>query len=266
MYIHPLYGPVVPEKNWVPAPSFLMRRQRILKMISRLQPGKTLEVGCGSGTLLYELGMKDFSCQGLESSAEASSIAQYVNGDATPIYNSAQQGWTGSFDIVMAMEVLEHIENDSEALSTWRSWLRPNGSLLLSVPAHNSKWTDADVWAGHFRRYEKEDLIRIIENAGFRIDRFESWGFPLSNLLLSWRARLSRNEMTNSGAENSREQNNAQSGINREETSKLFHYLDSWPGKLAMRLSFLAQNYTVHRDWGTGYLVQATKTTGPEKP
>ena len=51
MHLHKLYGPVVPEHQWVPAPSFVVRRNRILKLVAALTPGELLEVGCGSGTL-----------------------------------------------------------------------------------------------------------------------------------------------------------------------------------------------------------------------
>lgn len=260
MHTHSLYGPVVHEKNWVPAPSFLMRRQRILKSIAQLPRGNTLEVGCGSGTLLYELNKKGFICQGLESSEEAFDTASYVNGDTSTIHKTPQNEWVESFDYLLAMEVLEHIEDDRQALDLWRSWLRPNGKLLLSVPAHASMWTEADVWAGHYRRYEKPDLLQLIQCSGFRIDKFECWGFPLSNLLLTWRAKANKEEMEERrNGEDNRKLGNAQSGVNRSATVKLFPYMDCWPGQLAMRVAFLAQAMTINRDWGVGYLLVATK-------
>ena len=52
MEIHPVYGISFPERGWVPAPRYLLRRDRVLRLLARLPVGRLLEIGCGSGALL----------------------------------------------------------------------------------------------------------------------------------------------------------------------------------------------------------------------
>lgn len=260
MHLHKLYGPVVPEHQWVPAPSFVMRRNRILKLVAALTPGELLEVGCGSGTLLYEMAARGFTCRGLESSATALETASLINTDRVAISANPDHDWQAAFDYLMAMEVLEHIEDDRAALQQWHNWLKPGGRLLMSVPAHERKWTDSDVWAGHYRRYEKSALLDLVRECGFTIESIESWGFPVSNLLLSWRSRLHRKSLAERGEQgNDRSHNNAQSGVDRSAIMKLYPLMASLPGQLAMRLAFGMQSMTANRDWGVGYLLMARK-------
>src|SRR3546814_6549126 len=74
----------------------------------------------------------------------------------------------------MAFEVLEHIEDDHAALRQWLGWLKPGGILLMSVPAHPSQWNAADVWAGHFRRYRKRELLGLVEENVLELEHVRS--------------------------------------------------------------------------------------------
>lgn len=72
-----------------------------------------------------------------------------------------------SFDHLFAFEVLEHIENDADALAEWTRYLQAEGKLLVSVPAHQRKYGKSDELVGHVRRYEKSQLHSLLEGAGF---------------------------------------------------------------------------------------------------
>ncbi len=87
------------------------------------------------------------------------------------------------FDLVCAFEVLEHIEADQVAVRDWSERLRPGGALLLTVPAGERRFGPADTHVGHYRRYETPGLRRVLEEAGFRVIRLSSFGFPLGYLL-----------------------------------------------------------------------------------
>lgn len=65
-----------------------------------------------------------------------------------------------TFDIVGAFDVLEHIDNDTEALKEWNRVLKKDGSLVLTVPAYQWLWTDHDVSLHHYRRYTRKELRR----------------------------------------------------------------------------------------------------------
>jgi SAM-dependent methyltransferase len=180
-------------------PRYLLRRGIVLQALRRYEPGYFLEIGCGRGELLPWLSRLGHHGVGLEISptawevaaAEASRNApgvRVVSDDATLIGEQ--------FDYVLALEVLEHIEDDHAALRKWREWLAPDGRLILSVPAHMAMWSAADVVGGHFRRYERVALQKVLEDAGLQVEVFWSYGFPvtavtgrLRNLLYAKRHR-----------------------------------------------------------------------------
>ena len=87
-----------------------------------------------------------------------------------------------SFDAVVAGEVLEHIEDESAALSEAARVLRPSGVLAVSVPAHPTWFGASDRWAGHVRRYTRESLESSLEVGGFVVETLRPWGFPMSAL------------------------------------------------------------------------------------
>jgi len=76
-----------------------------------------------------------------------------------------------SFQSVIGINVLEHIEDDEKALSHLGSLLRPSGRLLLLVPSKKWAYTDLDRQLGHFRRYEKKELAVKLVKASFRIEK-----------------------------------------------------------------------------------------------
>jgi SAM-dependent methyltransferase len=85
----------------------------------------------------------------------------------------------GQFDIVIASDVLEHIEDEQKALKEWNRILKPAGKLIVFVPAFKILWSKHDEANHHYRRYSKLDLIRVLEKAQFEIDRSSYWNFIL---------------------------------------------------------------------------------------
>lgn len=257
----PMLGPSAPALGWVPAPRYLMRRARIQALMRRIPRGRLLEIGPGAGALLLENARAGFQCEALETSAQARQVVeQFVECSTTPVaLHSAPGDWAQRFDLICAFEVLEHIEDDLAALEQWRSWLRPGGHLLLSVPAHMRRWTARDEWAGHVRRYEREPLRKMMGGVGLHIEAFECYGFPMANLS-EWAssplfAGNIRREIADPAA--NRKLNNDRSGIDRSPHLKLFPLVSSLPGKLALRCGFLAQDLFLRTDLGSGYLVRA---------
>lgn len=251
----PLFGVTAPERGWVPAPRYALRRDRLLALARGLGGGRLLEVGPGAGALLSDLAEIGFSCEALETSEAAFRLASELN-PGLRISRAPAAEWRGAFDVVVACEVLEHIEDDRAALEEWGGWLRPGGHLILSVPAHAHRWSATDVWAGHFQRYEKDGLRSLFERSGFTMVELECYGFPLSNLvepLRAWSHRRALRRRTGGGLPEA----TAESGVSRGLEARLWPLQASLPGRLLFLAAFHLQKIFRHRDLGTGYLVVA---------
>jgi SAM-dependent methyltransferase len=257
----PLFGLSVPKQGWVPAPRYALRRDRLLALARGFGGGRLLEVGPGAGALLSDLADLGFSCEALETSEAAFRLASGLN-PGVRISRAPAVEWRGAFDAVVACEVLEHIEDDRAALEEWGGWLRPGGHLILSVPAHARRWSATDVWAGHFRRYERNDLRSLFERSGFTVVELECYGFPLSNLvepLRAWSHRRALRRRTDEERLGLPEAT-AQSGVARGLEARLWPLQASLPGRLLFRAAFRLQKIFRHRDLGTGYLVVARRS------
>ena len=74
-----------------------------------------------------------------------------------------------AFDSVVCLNVLEHIKNDLFALQQMRNALTAGGNLALLVPSHQFLYGEFDRAVGHFRRYERKGLHKLLERAGFQV-------------------------------------------------------------------------------------------------
>ena len=73
------------------------------------------------------------------------------------------------FDVVALFDVLEHIKEDQRAVGNIREMLRPQGKVLLTVPAHSWLWSRIDEFSGHHRRYDRRGLRSLLTLAGFEV-------------------------------------------------------------------------------------------------
>lgn len=252
--IDPDFG-VSLKRQWVPAPRYLLRRDRILANLAGKQPGVLVEVGCGAAALLHDLSRRGFTCRGLEQSAAAVEVAREIHRDTgTVITDTPSPDWQGAHDYLVACEVLEHIEADLEALREWVGWLKPGGTAILSVPAHGSMFGASDVWAGHVRRYSRSELERLAEGAGLTVKKTECYGFPVGNVT----HRL-RNLRARATAKGDRAANTARSGIDRSAELKFYPLQASWIGRLGLRAAIAAQERFLDTDFGEGFLLVAEK-------
>lgn len=167
----------------------LTRKRMALDAIDGLSAQSFFELGVGRGDVLLALGERGLRGYGIDFSAESIAIcrqkiaAQHLEdrlrvdvGDLFALDDDAH------YDLAIAFEVLEHIEDDRAALGRIRRLLRPGGYFLISVPARMRKWGAIDVWAGHVRRYERDELQEKLATGGFDIVSFRSYGYPLLTL------------------------------------------------------------------------------------
>ena len=96
-----------------------------------------------------------------------------------------------TFSFIYSLNVLEHIGNDQAALERLRDLLAPNGVLFLYVPAFQFLYSSMDRKVGHFRRYRRPGLVRLLTSAGYVVEHaryVDSIGF-LAALAYRWLGR-----------------------------------------------------------------------------
>ena len=74
-----------------------------------------------------------------------------------------------NFDLIVLLDVLEHIDDDSQSLTTVRSLMNNKALILITVPAFQWLWSDHDVLHHHSRRYSKSTLKEKLDSSGFRV-------------------------------------------------------------------------------------------------
>jgi SAM-dependent methyltransferase len=140
-----------------------------------------LEIGTGLGAVGARLARR-YRYVGLEPDPESYAAARrniepaggtVICGDVTVL----EPGQL--FSLVAAFEVVEHIEDDAATLRMWREHVRPGGWMMLSAPPFQSRFGPHDRAVGHYRRYEPEQMARLLTDTGFANPQIHLYGFPL---------------------------------------------------------------------------------------
>jgi SAM-dependent methyltransferase len=174
----------VDQRHWW----YRARREVLAALIGRtvLLPkrARILEIGCGTGHNLAMLGQFG-DVEALELDEEARAIAERRLG--RPVMRAPLPELSGvsegCYDLVAALDVIEHIDDDVAALASIAKKLTPGGKLIITVPAHGWMWSTHDVISHHKRRYSKAGLRRLIQNSPLRLEQlgyFNSLLFPLA--------------------------------------------------------------------------------------
>jgi len=90
------------------------------------------------------------------------------------------------FDLILMLDVLEHIEDDISSLKIIKNRLKIKGKILLTVPAYPFLWSRIDLDSGHQRRYLKNQLSKLIQKAGLRVEYityFNTLLFPVIGMI-----------------------------------------------------------------------------------
>jgi SAM-dependent methyltransferase len=172
------------EQHWW----YVARRKVLTEVIRRqAQPpagARLLEIGCGTGhnlPMLAQFGSVD----ALEVDETARAIAEKRLGK--PVFSAPLPDLIGvpegHYDLVAALDVVEHIEDDRAALEGIARLLKPGGKLVATVPAHQWMWSAHDVVNHHQRRYSKSEFRRLVEGSPLKLETigyFNSLLFPIA--------------------------------------------------------------------------------------
>lgn len=202
----------IEDRHWW----FVGRRQIVLAVLgAHLTPaphGRILDFGCGTGTMLGYL-RRFGEVEGIDADehavrychARGQARVQLLDSDALPFPDD-------SFDLLTALDVLEHIDDDRRSFAEVARILRPGGTFLATVPSYPWMWGVQDEISHHFRRYTRRQLEQRILAAGLELERLTHFNTilfaPIAAVRLARRLRPPEGEprsdfqMTREGAVN----------------------------------------------------------------
>lgn len=192
----------VEDRHWW----FIGRRRIVLAVLNNhldsagdQRPLRILDLGCGTGTMLSHL--RQFGeAEGVDADEQAVGFCHARGEDRVQLLESPRLPFPDdSFDLLTALDVLEHIEDDRSTLREVARVLRPGGLLLATVPAYRWMWGAQDEISHHFRRYSAGELKLKIHEAGLsttRLTHFNTILFaPIAAIRLARRVRPPRGEV-----------------------------------------------------------------------
>lgn len=216
--------PIVRRHPWWRA-----RTTLVLALLDRhgVVPGATvLDAGCGWGVTLQALEERGYRADGLDVSRRALECldrperALFEADLSEPVPREANQ-----YDAVVALDVIEHLDDDRAAVAALWRLTRPGGIAVVSVPALPELFGEFDRIQGHRRRYLPATLRSVFDGSGFTVEQMLWWGEWLVPLLRLQRARTRL----------------------REDATPMQAYaryvrLPRWPLSVAVRLAFLVEH------------------------
>ena len=121
--------------------------------------GSVAEVGAGCGSFTrnyYNKNIKNIVLTENDESQIRELKKKFIENSNISISNFKISDFKSSFDTILYLHVLEHIDNDIEEIQNAKGKLNHNGHLIIMVPAHQKIYGNLDRAVGHYRRYEKE--------------------------------------------------------------------------------------------------------------
>jgi SAM-dependent methyltransferase len=177
------------QDNWW----FVSRRRILLVLLRKLLPRtgnlEILDAGCGTGINLAYL--EEFGrVTGVDNSEDAIRFcrkrgnAALLTADLRALPFDADH-----FDLVTALDVIEHIDEDASVVQNLVRVTKPGGHLLITVPPIPGLWSEHDEINHHKRRYRKQQLRALVEDAGCKIEKLTSMNsflFPVAWTARTW--------------------------------------------------------------------------------
>ncbi|MEY4670110.1 MAG: hypothetical protein RL518_2809 [Pseudomonadota bacterium] len=180
----------------------------ICERVSKHISGRVLEVGSGIGNIVGELLSAPKVTSIVATDISDSSLATlrdrfgWDSRLSTEVWNAESPPTAKltaeKFDTIISSNVLEHIKEHELALKNIRQLLKPDGKLIILVPAHPALYSGLDEDLGHFRRYSRTELVKVHQAAGFQVENVIDHNF-LGALGWWWVGKVRKRRTLKSG-------------------------------------------------------------------
>ena len=162
-------------------------RKYQFELIKKFISGNVAEIGPGNG--IFSEYYLDY-CDKLDLFEPDKNLYSKLNDKLTSlkkitVINDKLNITTNTYDVILYLDVLEHIEDDEKEIYKAHKALKKGGYLVINVPAFQFLYSDFDKDVGHIKRYTKKDIRSLVSNYNFEIIKlnyYDSIGFFLSFL------------------------------------------------------------------------------------
>lgn len=161
------------------------RESVILAELQRLRPdsrwGTILDVGCGDGLFFPVLSTMG-DVEGVEPGGIGIDTPAESKGKIHRAHFDAEFDPGRQFDLILMLDVLEHLDQPAQAMITVERLLKPEGTLFLTVPAYRLLWTYHDELNHHHTRFTQQTLREVTAASNLEVQRthyFFHWIFPI---------------------------------------------------------------------------------------
>lgn len=195
----------------------------LLEQLGVSPPAQVCDAGCGWGTTLGALERHGFRVTGMDISRRTLEALDRPERELV-LADLARDVPPGmdKYDAVLALDVIEHIDDDRDAVAKLARLVRPGGVVVVSVPARPDLFTEFDEIQGHRRRYLPETLRAAFHGSSLEVERVFWWGQWLLPMIRRQRSKAKKNG----------------SGESAAATYQRYLRLPPWPGPLLLRLGF----------------------------
>ena len=218
-------------------------------------PASVIDAGCGWGVTLRRLEREGYRATGLDISRKALELLDGPSRDLIEADLAARDFPFPEvrYDAVLALDVIEHLDDDRAAVANLAKMVAPGGIVIVSVPAIPDLFSEFDSIQGHRRRYEPDLLRSAFADSGLVVERISFWG--------NWLVGPARR---------SRAGSRARPGDTPSRTYRRYLALPPWPASLAIRALFAIEHPRALRGRvrsGTSLFAVARKPTlrGPAR-
>lgn len=213
-------GEIIAHHPWWRARASLT--MGLLHRLGIAAPAKVLDAGCGWGTTLKALEAAGYHASGLDVARKGLEHIdregrRLIEADLTKPFDAPRE----TFDAVLALDVIEHLDHDAEAVANLATLVDPGGVLIVSVPALPEMTSEFDAIQGHRRRYLPDSLRASFAGSGLDVAEIFWWGQWLAGRLQASRSRSRR-----------------QPGDSSADVYRRYLKLPPWPATIAIRAMF----------------------------
>jgi SAM-dependent methyltransferase len=184
-------------RNHDPVWTATWNHKKTISMLSEHR-GKVLDVGCGIGNFLEHAKKNGWECAGIDIDPDAVDSARRKTGisdiEAADVVEYARRHPDKKFDLITFFDVLEHVDNHNEFITSIKSLLKPDGYVAMSMPyREHAMWLmKGDLPPCHLTCWDRESLKRFLEKHGFEITYMRRGAAEIWTLVMKLRFKYGR--------------------------------------------------------------------------